>query len=230
MWGCGFQTRMHPRGGNVAYISQSGSGMCGIVDVEERIDFNLVVSTGQELAVTIDEYLDYALEMPGTRAVGPVHRDGARSRRPRRGAREGARARHPDRRDQGRAHGALGEARGLALGRDRGRRRRLRRAVRALRRAARARHGRARDEPHHVRAAASASAMAGWSRSTIPAASASCDRPRRRDGRAAHAALAGLDARSSRCSIRACPQSIRSTPGARAAPTATSRCRTAWRC
>ena len=70
VWGCGFRTRMHCRGGNVAYISHSGSGMCGIVDSEERIDFNLVVSTGQELAVTMDEYLDYALEMPGTRAVG----------------------------------------------------------------------------------------------------------------------------------------------------------------
>ena len=70
IWGCGFRTRMHRRGGNVAYISHSGSGMCGIVDSEERIDFNLVVSTGQELAVSIDEYLDYALDMPGTRAVG----------------------------------------------------------------------------------------------------------------------------------------------------------------
>jgi acyl-CoA synthetase (NDP forming) len=70
IWGCGFRTRMHRRGGNVAFISHSGSGMCGIVDVEERIDFNLVVSTGQELAVSMDEYLDYALEMPGTRAVG----------------------------------------------------------------------------------------------------------------------------------------------------------------
>ena len=70
IWGCGFHTRMHRRGGNVAYISHSGSGMCGIVDSEERIDFNLVVSTGQELAVSMDEYLDYALEMPGTRAVG----------------------------------------------------------------------------------------------------------------------------------------------------------------
>lgn len=70
VWGCGFRTREHRRGGNVAYISHSGSGMCGIVDCEERIDFSLVVSTGQELAVSMDEYLDYALEMPGTRAVG----------------------------------------------------------------------------------------------------------------------------------------------------------------
>ena len=70
IWACGFYTRAHARGGNVAYISHSGSGMCGIVDSEERIDFNLVVSTGQELAVSMDEYLDYALDLPGTRVVG----------------------------------------------------------------------------------------------------------------------------------------------------------------
>src|SRR5688572_29305976 len=70
VWACGFQTRMHARGGNVTYISHSGSGMCGIVDIEVRIDFNLVVSTGQELAVTMDEYLDFALDQPTTRVVG----------------------------------------------------------------------------------------------------------------------------------------------------------------
>ena len=70
IWGCGFRTREHRRGGNVAYISHSGSGMCGIVDSEERIDFNLVVSTGQELAVSMDEYLDFALDQPSTRVVG----------------------------------------------------------------------------------------------------------------------------------------------------------------
>jgi acyl-CoA synthetase (NDP forming) len=70
IWACGFRTRMHRRGGNVAYISHSGSGMCGIVDSEERIDFSLVVSTGQELAVAMDEYLDFALDQPETRAVG----------------------------------------------------------------------------------------------------------------------------------------------------------------
>ncbi len=70
IWGCGFRTGEHRRGGNVTYISHSGSGMCGIVDSEERIDFNLVVSTGQELAVSMDEYLDFALEQPTTRVVG----------------------------------------------------------------------------------------------------------------------------------------------------------------
>jgi acyl-CoA synthetase (NDP forming) len=69
-WACGFETRAHGRDGNVAYISHSGSGMCGIVDTDERLRFSLVVSTGQELAVTMDEYLDFALEMEGTRVVG----------------------------------------------------------------------------------------------------------------------------------------------------------------
>jgi acetate---CoA ligase (ADP-forming) len=70
VWACGFATRAHARGGNVALLSQSGSGMCGIVDVEERIDFNFAVSSGQELNVTLDQYLDFVLELPGTRAVG----------------------------------------------------------------------------------------------------------------------------------------------------------------
>ena len=70
IWACGFQTRSHGRDGNVAYISHSGSGMCGIVDTDERIAFNLVVSTGQELVVAMDDYLDFALDLPSTRVVG----------------------------------------------------------------------------------------------------------------------------------------------------------------
>jgi acyl-CoA synthetase (NDP forming) len=70
VWACGFDTRDTHRSGSVTLISHSGSGMAGIVDVDERIDFNLVVSTGQELSVSMDEYLDFALEMPETRVVG----------------------------------------------------------------------------------------------------------------------------------------------------------------
>ena len=71
VWVCGFDTRHnHPRGGNVALISQSGAGMSGIIDCEERIEFNLAVSTGQELAVGMHDYLDFALDLPGTRAIG----------------------------------------------------------------------------------------------------------------------------------------------------------------
>ena len=71
VWVCGFDTREnHVRGGNVTLISHSGSGMAGIMDCEERIDFNLAVSTGQELCVRMDQYMDWALEQDGTRAIG----------------------------------------------------------------------------------------------------------------------------------------------------------------
>jgi acyl-CoA synthetase (NDP forming) len=71
VWVCGFDTRQnHLRGGNVTLISHSGSGMSGIIDCEERIDFNLAVSTGQELCVSMDQYMDFALEQPETRVIG----------------------------------------------------------------------------------------------------------------------------------------------------------------
>ncbi len=71
VWVCGFDTRQnHVRGGNVTLISHSGAGMSGIVDCEERIDFNLAVSTGQELSVSMDQYMDWALEREETRVIG----------------------------------------------------------------------------------------------------------------------------------------------------------------
>lgn len=70
VWACGFNGRMHEPPGNVSLISHSGSGMCGIADCEERIRFNLAISTGNEISVSMDEYLDFALELPETRVVG----------------------------------------------------------------------------------------------------------------------------------------------------------------
>ncbi len=70
VWACGFDTRDNHQRGNVTLISHSGSGMAGIVDVDQRIDFNLVVTAGQELSVSMDEYLDFALDQPETRVVG----------------------------------------------------------------------------------------------------------------------------------------------------------------
>jgi len=70
-WIGGFDTREnHIRGGNVTLISHSGAGMCGIVDCEERIDFNLAVSTGQELSVGMHDYMDFAIEVHDTRVIG----------------------------------------------------------------------------------------------------------------------------------------------------------------
>ena len=70
VWATGFDSRHHEAPGNVGIISQSGSGMCSIVDCEERLRFNFVVSTGNELNVTMDEYLDFALDLPETDVVG----------------------------------------------------------------------------------------------------------------------------------------------------------------
>ncbi len=70
VWACGFDSRMHEAPGNVSLISHSGSGMCGIVDCEERIRFNFACSAGIELAVSMDQYLDFVLDLPETRAVG----------------------------------------------------------------------------------------------------------------------------------------------------------------
>ncbi|TDJ43344.1 MAG: CoA-binding protein [Gammaproteobacteria bacterium] len=70
VWACGFDTRHHGNDGNVVLISHSGSGMAGITDCEERIRFSLAVSTGQELGVSMDDYIDFALDRPETRVIG----------------------------------------------------------------------------------------------------------------------------------------------------------------
>ncbi|MDZ7644868.1 MAG: acetate--CoA ligase family protein [Woeseiaceae bacterium] len=70
VWACGFDSRMHRPPGTVALVSHSGAGMSGIIDSEERLRINLAVSTGNELDVTMDRYLDFALDLPETRAVG----------------------------------------------------------------------------------------------------------------------------------------------------------------
>jgi acyl-CoA synthetase (NDP forming) len=71
VWTCGFDSSAsHKPPGNVALISHSGSGMSGIIDCEERLRVNIAVSTGNELGVTMDEYLDFALDLPETSAVG----------------------------------------------------------------------------------------------------------------------------------------------------------------
>ena len=70
VWTCGFDSAMHDAPGNVALISHSGAGMSGLIDCEERLRINVAVSAGNELSVTMDEYLDFVLDLPETRAVG----------------------------------------------------------------------------------------------------------------------------------------------------------------
>jgi acyl-CoA synthetase (NDP forming) len=70
VWGCGFDSAMHEAPGNVSLISHSGAGMSGLLDCEQRLRFNFAVSTGNEISVSMDQYLDFVLDLPETRAVG----------------------------------------------------------------------------------------------------------------------------------------------------------------
>ena len=70
VWMSGFDTRNHERPGNVVLLSQSGAGMSGILDCEERLDFLFAASTGQELCLAVEDYLDYVLDLPETAVVG----------------------------------------------------------------------------------------------------------------------------------------------------------------
>lgn len=70
VWACGFDSRRHEPPGNVSLISHSGSGMSGIIDCDERIRVNFAVSTGNEIGVSMDEYVDFVLDLPETRVVG----------------------------------------------------------------------------------------------------------------------------------------------------------------
>ncbi len=62
--------RGSPEVGPATLISQSGSIYMGLVQNDGRMEFNLTVSSGQEIATTAADYMDYALELPSTRAIG----------------------------------------------------------------------------------------------------------------------------------------------------------------
>ncbi|MFQ5955726.1 MAG: CoA-binding protein, partial [Kiloniellales bacterium] len=59
----------HGEPGSITLISHSGSLLWPLVDCETRLSYNLVVSSGQELATTAADYLDYALDLDTTRVV-----------------------------------------------------------------------------------------------------------------------------------------------------------------
>ena len=61
----------HPEdvAGEIAWIAQSGSVYGSLIETDGRIRFNLSVSSGQEIATSAADYMDYALELPTTRAI-----------------------------------------------------------------------------------------------------------------------------------------------------------------
>ena len=56
--------------GSITLIAQSGSIYGSLMQNDGRLAFNLSVSSGQELTTTTADYMDYALELPSTRAIG----------------------------------------------------------------------------------------------------------------------------------------------------------------
>ena len=70
VWVNGHFSRPNHEPGGICIISQSGSGLAGIIDCEERINLNLSVSSGSELTVGAEDYLDYILHQESTTVVG----------------------------------------------------------------------------------------------------------------------------------------------------------------
>ena len=58
----GFATPEHLRPGPVTFISHSGSAFAALAFNDRGIGFDLVVSSGQEIVTTMDEYMGYALD------------------------------------------------------------------------------------------------------------------------------------------------------------------------
>lgn len=69
-WVCGFPSPRRPRLGGITLISHAGSVFGVLAHNDPRLHFNLVVSSGQEIVTTAADYMDYALETPGTKVIG----------------------------------------------------------------------------------------------------------------------------------------------------------------
>ena len=58
--------------GGITYIAQSGSLLQALLFNDDRLKFNLAVSTGQESATTVADIMEYALEQDTTSAIALV--------------------------------------------------------------------------------------------------------------------------------------------------------------
>jgi len=64
-----FQSPGDRKAGHISLIAHSGSIFVLPTSNDPRYRFNLVVSAGQEISTTLDEYMDFALEQPSTRVL-----------------------------------------------------------------------------------------------------------------------------------------------------------------
>lgn len=67
---CAYTQPRDLRPGPVTFISHSGSAFSALLHSRRGVRYNLVVSAGTEFSVSMDGYLDYALGLPSTRAIG----------------------------------------------------------------------------------------------------------------------------------------------------------------
>lgn len=58
------------RRGGIVWLAQSGSAFSALAHNDRRLGFALCVSTGMELNTTVADYMDWALDRPGTRVIG----------------------------------------------------------------------------------------------------------------------------------------------------------------
>jgi acyl-CoA synthetase (NDP forming) len=65
----GFPTPDHLRHGPVTFISHSGSAFAALAFNDRGIGFNLLVSSGQEIGSTMDDYMAYALDRGETHVL-----------------------------------------------------------------------------------------------------------------------------------------------------------------
>lgn len=66
---CGWPGSRPSAEGGIAFISHSGTTFGSVPDADPRLGFSLVVSSGQEFATTMADYMDYAVRHPATRAI-----------------------------------------------------------------------------------------------------------------------------------------------------------------
>jgi len=69
LYATGFPTPDELEPGVVTFLSHSGSVFSAFLFNDRQIRFNLIVSSGQEIVTTMDEYLSYALDLDSTRIV-----------------------------------------------------------------------------------------------------------------------------------------------------------------
>ena len=67
---CGFSAPDEGAGGNIAFVTQSGSVFSTLAHNDPQLRFNLAITTGREMVTALAEYMDYALDQPSTKVIG----------------------------------------------------------------------------------------------------------------------------------------------------------------